>query len=78
MWQTNAVAQIKFLAVESLHRVGGLVFVAHGNRFANELRKRDYVKGERGRTNIHSVLFPTQWFLMTSLDGASITLDAES
>ena len=46
MWQTNAVAQIKFLAVESLHRVGGLVFVAHGNRFANELRKRDYVKGE--------------------------------
>ena len=46
MWQTNAVAQIKFLAVEALHRLGGLVFVAHGNRLVNELRKRDYVKGE--------------------------------
>ena len=46
MWQTSAVAQIKFLAAEALHRVDGLVFIAHGNRFANELRKRDYVTGE--------------------------------
>ena len=45
-WKISALAQIKFLAAEALHRVGGLVFVAHGNRFANELRKRDYVKGE--------------------------------
>ena len=38
--EINAVAQIKFLAAEAFHRVGGLVFVAHGNCSANELRKR--------------------------------------
>ena len=42
----SADAQIKFLAAEALHRVGGLVFVAHGNCLSNELRKRDYVTGE--------------------------------
>ena len=30
-------ARIKFLATKALHRVGGLVFDTHGNRFANEL-----------------------------------------
>ena len=44
--EISAVAQIKFLAAEALHRVGGLVFVAHGNCSANGLRKRDYVTGE--------------------------------
>ena len=39
-------AKIKFLAAEALRRVGGLVFDALGNRFANELGRRDYVTGE--------------------------------
>ena len=38
--------KIKFLAAEALHRIGGLVFDAHGNRFANELGRPDYVTGE--------------------------------
>ena len=33
--EISAVAQIKFLAAEALHKVGGLVFVAHGNCSAN-------------------------------------------
>ena len=37
---------------KALHRDGGLVFVAHGNRFANELRKRDYVKGETWKNKL--------------------------
>ena len=44
--EISAVAQIKFLAAEALHRVSGLVFIAHGNCSANGLRKRDYVTGE--------------------------------
>merc|ERR1712019_182512 len=39
-------AKIKFLAAEALRGVGGLVLDAHGNRFANELGRRDYVTGE--------------------------------
>ena len=39
-------AKIKFLAAEALRGVGGLVFDALGNRFANELGRRDYVTGE--------------------------------
>merc|ERR1712046_316799 len=39
-------AKIKFLAAEALRGVGGLVFDANGNRFANELGRRDYVTGE--------------------------------
>ena len=38
--------KIKFLASEAFRGVGGLVFVALGNRFANELGRRDYVTGE--------------------------------
>ena len=34
-------AKIKFLAAEALRGVGGLVFDAHGNRFTNELGRRD-------------------------------------
>ena len=44
--EISAVAQTKFLAAEALHRVGSLIFVAHGNCSANGLRKRDYVTGE--------------------------------
>merc|ERR1719504_83432 len=39
-------AKIKFLAAEALRGVGGLIFDANGNRFANELGRRDYVTGE--------------------------------
>jgi len=39
-------AKIKFLAAEALRGVGGLVLDANGNRFANELGRRDYVTGE--------------------------------
>jgi len=39
-------AKIKFLAAEALRGVGGIVFDASGNRFCNELGRRDYVTGE--------------------------------
>jgi len=39
-------AKIKFLAAEALRGVGGLVLNASGERFANELGRRDYVTGE--------------------------------
>ncbi|CAE8642191.1 unnamed protein product [Polarella glacialis] len=39
-------AKIKFLAAEALRGVGGLVFSADGERFCNELGRRDYVTGE--------------------------------
>jgi len=39
-------AKVKFLAAEALRGVGGIVLDAHGNRFANELGRRDYVTGE--------------------------------
>merc|ERR1711912_77541 len=42
----DADAKVKFLAAEALRGVGGLVLDAHGNRFANELGRRDYVTGE--------------------------------
>merc|ERR1712137_723924 len=35
--------KIKFLAAEALRGVGGLVLDANGNRFCNELGRRDYV-----------------------------------
>jgi len=38
--------KILFLAAEALRGVGGLLFDAEGNRFANELGRRDYVTGE--------------------------------
>ena len=37
---------LSFLVAETLRGVGGLVFVAHGNRFANELGRRNCVTGE--------------------------------
>ena len=39
-------AKIKFFAEEALHRVGGPVFDAHGNRVANEWGERNCVTGE--------------------------------
>merc|ERR1712048_361274 len=39
-------AKIKFLAAEALRGVGGLVFDANGERFANELGKLDHIVDE--------------------------------
>merc|ERR1719267_266937 len=39
-------AKIKFLAAEALRGVGGLILNKDGQRFANELGRRDYVTGE--------------------------------
>ncbi|CAK9081080.1 unnamed protein product [Durusdinium trenchii] len=39
-------AKVKFLAAEALRGVGGLVLDANGQRFCNELGRRDYVTGE--------------------------------
>ena len=36
--------------VQKMFQVGGLVFNAHGNRFAKELSRRDYVTGEMWRS----------------------------
>ena len=41
-------ARIKFFATEALHRVGGLVFDTHRNRFADELER----KGLRDRRDV--------------------------
>ena len=38
--------QVKFLAAEALRGVGGIVLDANGDRFCNELGRRDYVTGE--------------------------------
>ena len=39
-------AKVKFLAAEALRGVGGLLLDADGNRFCDELGRRDYVSGE--------------------------------
>ena len=39
-------SEVKFLAAEALRGVGGIVLDATGNRFCNELGRRDYVTGE--------------------------------
>ncbi|CAE7613793.1 osm1 [Symbiodinium sp. CCMP2592] len=42
----DADAKIKFLAAEALRGVGGIILNADGERFCNELGRRDYVTGE--------------------------------
>jgi hypothetical protein len=44
------VAKVKFLAAEALRGVGGIVLDALGNRFCNELGRRDYVTGAAWRS----------------------------
>jgi flavocytochrome c len=39
-------AKVKFLAAEALRGVGGILLDSHGNRFCDELGRRDYVTGE--------------------------------
>mmetsp|Transcript_19631 Transcript_19631/g.43512 ORF Transcript_19631/g.43512 Transcript_19631/m.43512 type:complete len:519 (+) Transcript_19631:53-1609(+) len=42
----DEAAKVKFLAAEALRGVGGLIFNRDGERFCNELGRRDYVTGE--------------------------------
>jgi len=39
-------AKVKFLAAEALRGVGGIILNVNGDRFCNELGRRDYVTGE--------------------------------
>ena len=68
-------AKIKFLATEALHRVGSLVFDTHGNRFADELRRRSHGAGEMWK---NKPPFRLALKKVTSDEIASITLDPES
>jgi len=42
-------AKVKFLAAEALRGVGGLLLDANGNRFCDEMGRRDYVTGEMNK-----------------------------
>ena len=42
-------AKVKFLAAEALRGVGGILLDAEGNRFCDELGRRDYVTGEMNK-----------------------------
>ncbi len=42
-------SKVKFLAAEALRGVGGILLDADGNRFADELGRRDYVSGEMNK-----------------------------
>ena len=42
-------AKVKFLAAEALRGVGGILLDANGERFCDELGRRDYVSGEMDR-----------------------------
>lgn len=42
-------AKVKFLAAEALRGVGGILLDANGNRFCDELGRRDYVTGEMNK-----------------------------
>jgi len=44
-------AKVKWLAAEALRGVGGLILDKEGNRFCNELGRRDYVTGEMWKLN---------------------------
>ena len=45
-WTCLPGTSMKFLVAETLRGVGGLVFVTHGNHYANELGRRNCVTGE--------------------------------
>jgi succinate dehydrogenase/fumarate reductase flavoprotein subunit len=42
-------AKVKFLAAEALRGVGGILLDANGERFCDELGRRDYVSGEMNK-----------------------------
>ena len=68
--------QIKFLAAEALHGAVGLAFDAHGNRFANDFGRQDYVTGETWK-NKSPFRLRTRGPLK-STGAASITQDTET
>ena len=70
-------AKIKFLAAEALRGIGGLVFDALGNRFANSWEDGTMLQERCGRTNLLSASLSTRR-LPTKLPGiASIALGGE-
>ena len=46
---SEPAAKVKFLAAEALRGVGGILLDTNGNRFCDELGRRDYVSGEINR-----------------------------
>jgi len=48
-------AKVKFLAAEALRGVGGILVDANGERFCDELGRRDYVSGRGGGCPRHSL-----------------------
>lgn len=44
-------AKLKFLAAEALRGVGGIILNGHGQRFCDELGRRDYVSGMMFKNN---------------------------
>ena len=48
---TDRAAKVKVLAAEALRGAGGLLLTKDGDRFANELGRRDYVTGEMWKFN---------------------------
>ena len=46
---TDPDAKVKFLAAEALRGVGGLLLDNEGQRFCDELGRRDYVTGEMNK-----------------------------
>jgi len=56
-------AKVKFLAAEALRGVGGVLLDIHGNRFCNELGRRDYVTGMMWKNNGVTLGNTTGFFL---------------
>merc|ERR1712151_426574 len=56
-------AKVKFLAAEALRGVGGVLLDINGNRFANELGRRDYVTGEMWKNKGVTLGSTTGFFL---------------
>ncbi|KAL7411209.1 FAD binding domain-containing protein [Mrakia frigida] len=48
-------AKVKFLAAEALRGVGGLLLDNEGQRFCDELGRRDYVTGEMGKNGKYPI-----------------------
>jgi flavocytochrome c len=56
--KSNPNAKTKFLAAEALRGAGGIMLDANGNRFCDELGRRDYVSGEmqKNKQPFHLIL----------------------
>merc|ERR1719190_305735 len=56
-------AKVKFLAAEALRGVGGVLLDMDGNRFCNELGRRDYVTGMMWKNKGYTQGSTTGFFL---------------